>query len=56
MTRFSLLLAGLFVLDITRCTAIEDGEAIAVLASKLGGDPNATLFRSASSAKRKIDQ
>jgi hypothetical protein len=52
--QIQLLLAGLFVLDITRSTTNEDGEAIKVLASKLGGDPNATFFRSASSAKRKM--
>ena len=49
-------LAGLIVLDITRSTTNEDGDAIKVLASKLGGDPKAKFARSASSEKRKIDQ
>jgi len=43
-----LLLAGLFVLSITqRADNDEEREAIKALARKLGGDPQATYFRSA---------
>jgi hypothetical protein len=43
-----LLLAGLFVLSITHVTDNdEEREAIRTLARKLGGDPEATFFRSA---------
>ena len=41
-----LLLAGLFVLSITRVADDDDErEAIRVLARKLGGDPEATYFQ-----------
>ena len=41
-----LLLAGLFVLSITRAEDNdEEHEAIKALARKLGGDPEATFFR-----------
>ena len=43
-----LLLAGLFVLTITQAADNdEEREAIRALARKLGGDPEATYFRSA---------
>ena len=43
-----LLLAGLFVLNITQAADNdEEREAIRALARKLGGNPEATYFRSA---------
>jgi len=48
-----LLLAGVFVLDITRSTRNEDGEAIKVLASKLGGDPECEVLRECVKRKAK---
>jgi hypothetical protein len=43
-----LLLAGLYVLSITRVAENDDdGEAIRALVLKLGGDPDATYFRNA---------
>jgi hypothetical protein len=43
-----LVLAGLFVLNITHAADNdEEREAIKALARKLGGDPEATYFRSA---------
>ena len=43
-----LLLAGLFVLSITQAAGNDqEREAIRALARRLGGDPDATYFRSA---------